>query len=174
MTLGRILALLAVGGCAHQSVRPGSRPPRLESPEDVIVVPFRSPWLVPAMPMRALGPPPARTADGKIDEAYVGVAFVVDDQGNIERQTISFVDERGPLEYRDVVCEILDGAIFAWHDHDPTRGLLFMSFDFGDPQRHAGPLGDLSSRAQIVAQYSPAKLAEWVETRPHCRFNERR
>jgi len=172
MTLGRILALLAVGGCAHQSVRPGSRPPRLESPEDVIVVPFRSPWLVPAMPLRTLGSaPPSRTPDGKIEDAYVGVAFVVDDMGHVERQTISFVDERGPLEYRDVVCEILEEATFAWHDHEPTRGLVFMSFDFADTQRHAGPVGDLSSRAQIVSAYSPAKLADWVETRPHCRFN---
>jgi len=172
VTLRRIVVLLAVVGCARQHVQSGARPPRLENPEDVIVVPFRSPWIVPALPLRTVGSaPPARSPDGKIEDAYVGVAFVVNDQGQVERQTISFVDERGPLEYRDVVCELLDGAVFAWHDHEPTRGLVFKSFDFSDPQKHAGPVGDLSSRAQIVSAYSPAKLADWVETRPHCRFN---
>ena len=172
MTTARTLALLVALGCARQGApsTQGPRPQRLVDPEDVIVVPHRAGWLAPASPLRLenVGRPPTG-ADGRPIQGQVTVAFVVNEQGFVEMQTVGFVEQRGPATYRDFVCELLRGATFAWRDHPPARGLTLLSFTFQSLPGSMGSSNELAARTDALSAYTPAKLAEWIERLPHCR-----
>jgi len=168
MTTARTLALLAAVGCARQGIpSTDARPQRLVHPEDVIVVPHRAGWLVPASPLRIenVGPPPM-SPDGRRLQGQVTVAFVVNELGSVEMQTVGFLEQRGPLTYRDIACELMRGATFAWRDHAPARGLTLLSFSF---ESSPASTNELAARTDALSTYTPTKLAEWIERLPHCK-----
>ena len=109
------------------------------------------------------------SADGRrIQGGHVTVVFVVNEQGLVEMQTVGFVQQRGPATYRDIVCELLRGATFAWRDHAPARGLTGRMFSFESSPASVASANELATRIDALSTYTPTKLAEWIERLPHC------
>src|SRR5512146_941745 len=173
MTLARpFVILLAAVGCAVQAPPSSvatSTSPRLVSPESVIVVPFRAQWLEPAtaeFPHYPTGPRNAGV------EARVLAAFVINQQGQVELPTISFIDVGVESDFHDAVCDLLRRAAFQWSSHAPARGLIVMPFDFtlGNTRitKPLPPMRDLAPITTELAAYSPPQLVEWLQARPHC------
>jgi len=173
MTLARrFFILLTAVGCAGQAPPASgatSASPRLVSPESVIVVPFRTQWLQPAtaeFPHYPTGPRNAGV------EARVVAAFVINQRGQVELPTISFIDVGVESDFHDAVCEFLRRAVFRWTSHAPARGLVMMPFDFtlGNTRitKSLPPMPDLKSTTAELGAYSPQQLVDWLQARPHC------
>ena len=101
------------------------------------------------------------------------IAAVVDSTGRVEYPTISLVKAVPRPEFYEAVCSFLRDATFDWRPHKPVRGFIVMPFEFtlqnapvSDPLPPAPPLANIRSE---LAHLAPVQLAEWVQTRPHCR-----
>jgi hypothetical protein len=100
-------------------------------------------------------------------------AFVIDENGHVEFPTISLVQPVPDREFFQAVCDFLHRASFDWQPHEPARGLVIMPFEFTLGATRVtrpipGPVNLEKLRGEL-SNLTPLQLADWVQSRPHCR-----
>lgn len=146
--------------------------PRLVHPEEVIIPPEAAEWPRPIHNGEYPHYPPDARQEGV--EARVVAAFVVNEGGRAEYRTISILQTSAThWEFAATVCAFLrNDAGFTWGAHPPARALVIMPFEFrlrGVAVTEGMPsVPHLRAIADSLREMSPAQLAAWVESRPHC------
>jgi Gram-negative bacterial TonB protein C-terminal len=114
---------------------------------------------------------PSAARDAGIEDRVI-TAFVVDDSGAVEYRTISLLNHVVDPSFFQAVCAFLRTAKFNWAPRAPTRGLVITPFEFtlsGVAVRRPLPSGpSLDSLRDVPRHFTPAELASWIESKPHC------
>ena len=166
-----VVLILAALACHPAAPSPASavstQGPRLERPEEIIVAPDSSRWLRAASNGYPHYPPPARDAGV---EGEVLLAMVIDEHGRVEYPTVSILRATSG-DFVHSVCTYLREARFNWDGHAPARALVIMPFVFtlsGVDVRQPLPPSRPDHSGDTLRSLSPAGLAAWIESKPHC------